>query len=318
VIQPRPPSITVAKVERRDITASVLVSGNVVARDEVMVVPEVDGLAVQEILAEVEADLAKAYEESQDLLAKAAGDEQMPEEGSSPAPEASSSPSTPAEASSSGSNGSAFEAPSASALAPEASSSSSAEGSSGSEKGSAPEMAPEGHEEAPEEGGEMTPEALQAEYSKLPPEELDMHIQAALAAKAALSGQAPAGAPPVAAPEAAPPAMPPMAMKSEASASQEGLSKAEDKIKSLEEDIQNLTKALKMVVEQPVRKAITSVAYMAKSEEVKEVTPAMAHAKLKELSARPDLKKSERQLIMDFYEGRIKADKLAPLFESYK
>ena len=59
VIQPRPPSITVAKVERRDITASVLVSGNVVARDEVLVVPEVDGLAVQEILAE-EGDMVKA------------------------------------------------------------------------------------------------------------------------------------------------------------------------------------------------------------------------------------------------------------------
>jgi HlyD family secretion protein len=59
VIQPRPPSITVAKVERRDITASVLVSGNVIARDEVLVVPEVDGLAVQEILAE-EGDMVKA------------------------------------------------------------------------------------------------------------------------------------------------------------------------------------------------------------------------------------------------------------------
>jgi HlyD family secretion protein len=59
VIQPRPPSITIATVERREITASVLVSGNVIARDEVLVVPEVDGLAVQEILAE-EGDVVKA------------------------------------------------------------------------------------------------------------------------------------------------------------------------------------------------------------------------------------------------------------------
>jgi HlyD family secretion protein len=54
--QPRPPSITVAKVERTEVTASTLVSGNIVARDEVMVVPEVDGLSVLEILAE-EGDL---------------------------------------------------------------------------------------------------------------------------------------------------------------------------------------------------------------------------------------------------------------------
>jgi HlyD family secretion protein len=59
VIQPRPPSITVAQVERREITASVLVSGNIIARDEVLVVPEVDGLSVLEILAE-EGDMVKA------------------------------------------------------------------------------------------------------------------------------------------------------------------------------------------------------------------------------------------------------------------
>lgn len=51
-VQPRPPSVTVAKVERGEITASLLVSGTLVAREEVLVLPEVDGLAIIEILAE--------------------------------------------------------------------------------------------------------------------------------------------------------------------------------------------------------------------------------------------------------------------------
>lgn len=58
-VQPRPPSITVAKVERTEVTATTLVSGNIIARDEVLVVPEVDGLSVLEILAE-EGDVVKA------------------------------------------------------------------------------------------------------------------------------------------------------------------------------------------------------------------------------------------------------------------
>jgi len=49
---PRPPSITVVKVERTEVAATVLVSGNIVAREEVLVLPQVDGLAILEILAE--------------------------------------------------------------------------------------------------------------------------------------------------------------------------------------------------------------------------------------------------------------------------
>lgn len=51
-IQPRPPSITVATVERSEVTATILVSGNIVPREEVLVVPQVDGLQIQDILAE--------------------------------------------------------------------------------------------------------------------------------------------------------------------------------------------------------------------------------------------------------------------------
>ncbi len=57
--QPRPPSITVVKVERAEVTAAIMVSGNIIARDEVLVVPEVDGLSILEILAE-EGDMVRA------------------------------------------------------------------------------------------------------------------------------------------------------------------------------------------------------------------------------------------------------------------
>lgn len=50
--QPRPPSVSVVTVERSELTASVLVSGTIVARDEVLVVAEVDGLSIVELLAE--------------------------------------------------------------------------------------------------------------------------------------------------------------------------------------------------------------------------------------------------------------------------
>ncbi len=57
--QPRPPSITVVKVERAEVTAAIMVSGNIIAREEVLVVPEVDGLSITEILAE-EGDMVRA------------------------------------------------------------------------------------------------------------------------------------------------------------------------------------------------------------------------------------------------------------------
>ncbi len=48
----RPPSVTVARVETREIAEEVHVSGSLVAREEVMVAPEIEGLAVTEILVE--------------------------------------------------------------------------------------------------------------------------------------------------------------------------------------------------------------------------------------------------------------------------
>ena len=48
----KPPAVTVVKAERREIVAATIVVGTLVARDEVMVAPEVDGLAIVDILVE--------------------------------------------------------------------------------------------------------------------------------------------------------------------------------------------------------------------------------------------------------------------------
>jgi len=53
--QPAPaagPSVTVTKAELTEIVQSVVVSGSMVARDEILVAPEVDGLSIVELLAE--------------------------------------------------------------------------------------------------------------------------------------------------------------------------------------------------------------------------------------------------------------------------
>jgi len=54
----RPPTISVAPVQTGAITENVVVTGNLVAREEVLVAPQVDGFAVEEILVE-EGDVVK-------------------------------------------------------------------------------------------------------------------------------------------------------------------------------------------------------------------------------------------------------------------
>lgn len=279
---------------------------------------------LQELLEEVAGDLAKAFESEKEKLAKAEGSaETSPMAKDAPPP----TEETPGEASASASG-----APDASADAPPV--------PEASESTMSPDgaPAPDGMDPAADAGAALTPEALQAEYCKLPPEELDMHIKAALAAKAATAAPAPdAGmAPPspdMSAPPAGPsaPPMGPPAMKAELNlnASAQGgkithkhereIAELRDLVKSQAEDTENLTKAIKFMLEAPQRKAVTSVAHLPKVESEKApMTRSDVHKRLNELSQRPDLKKSDRQLINDFFDGKVKADKLAPLFEDSK
>jgi hypothetical protein len=175
------------------------------------------------------------------------------------------------------------------------------------------EAAPEAQEAgdpAQEMGGELTPEALQAEYEKLPPEELQMHKMALEAALAKMSPP-PEAAPAMPSPSAPPEAPAAPAMKSE---KQEGEDLAKSEVASLKEDIEILAKAVKALIETPVRKAITSLDELSKSEEpvkAKSLSPAEFWSKLKEVSKRSNLKKSDKQLIVDIYEKRVSPEVVA-------
>lgn len=304
---------------------------------------------LKQVIAALEADLNEAFEGSKASLVKAEGDDEKkgPPESSddSASPPASDSASPAADAPPGDSaGGSAPPSP---------------------EMAGASAPAPQADPAAPQQGDQpLTPEALQAEYAQLPPEELDMHIQAALAAKEALAASAGAGAggPPGASPAGAPPAGPaggmpppgaspspdassqmmPPAMKQEMSSHKKangGMIKSEDiraeldaikaahaaeiadLQKSYKEDVENLTKAITLVVERPERKAVTSISYLKKTETAPEApaktfSPAEVKAKLNELI--PSLSKSERNLILDYYSGKVKIDALTSIVEKIK
>lgn len=176
---------------------------------------------IQSILAEVEAELAPLLRSERSKLSKAVGDEDSVG-SASPMGEESRSPGRDLMPEERSSSGSASEGSSASGSPmPEGS-------SSGSPEGSMSAGSPEGSAGA---GGEGDVQALAAEYAKLAPEELEMHLMAIEAAmqqmqggaaggpEAAAGGMPPAGAP---APASQAGAMPPEgspAMKSEKSVS---------------------------------------------------------------------------------------------------
>ena len=283
------------------------------------------------VLAELEQDLKKSASEIEASLAKADG----------PIPEDDA-------ASAAGGEDSTSPAPDAGASAPvDAPPDASAGGMPPPDAGAAPA------DPAAAAGGQpLTPEALQAEYSQLPPEELDMHIQAALAAKEALQASAaPApGAgmppPPGAAPGAMPPpdasagGMPPPPMgKEELKINSENtggkISKSEEIIaavlakfetklgsilaaqdKSNKEDIENLTKAMTIVLETPVRRAVTSLADVGGSLKKNEPTE-MSRKQVDEFISQNASKmtKSERDLWLDFVDNKVPAAKLVPMLE---
>lgn len=326
-----------------------------------MPTPKIKDAELRAVLAALETDLNTAFEAAKPgLLAKA--DDGSEKKDAPPSESTDDSASPPAD------DGSA--APSSPPAPPTAPAS--AVPPAGSPAGSPPpgapaSPAPAGDPAAAGAEASLTPEALQAEYAQLSPEELDMHLQAAMAAKEALAASAapagmPGGAPP--APAASPAAgAPPPAMKSEAGATGTGgtpsthakanggqekevkksepdyqalltqvatLQKSLDDAKaataaaekSYAEDVQNLTKAVTLVLERPERKAITGVSqieYIKKSEAPAEVkktfTPAEAKAKLTELI--PVLSKSERDLLVRVTTGMAKFEELQPVLDKH-
>lgn len=287
---------------------------------------------LNKLLDEVALDLNKAFGEVQDKLAKGEGQRlEGDQSGKMVKDEVDGKPKAPEESSP------VAEGSDAPPAVPPA------DDGAGSPSPDAAAPAAPGADPAQEMGAQLTPEALEAEYAKLPPEELQMHLQAAQAAAAKMAGGmgAPdagmgmgAGAPP--APEAAAPQAPLMQSEKAVAADlkkSEELAKAELEAvkaenKSLKEDVEIIAATLKKMIETPVRKAITSIAELQKGEgdetpandEYKPLAPNEFWAKLKEVSKRPDLKKSEKQLILDVYAKQVNpevaAKHLARLFKA--
>lgn len=261
-----------------------------------------------------------------------------------------------------------------------------------------PDQAPPENGDQPQDPGAMqsySPEELMSEYLKLPPEELDIHLQAAMAAKEQQAGaqQQPApdamaqppASPSPAAPAPAPSPSPlaqnenrldavspskanggqnrlldvkPTDAKSagpsrladvapskehmestdpatkgnkamgKSEQEQDNLKKSEAEkdslIKTLQEDVEILTKAVKHVLETPVRKAVTSISFIPRADaapapaaEEKKAPQNLSdvRARLNQLTQDPKLAKSDRELITAWYERRASLDQLAKFFE---
>lgn len=277
------------------------------------------------ILAEVEADLSKSLDAEVSKLSKADGEDAPPAKDEEIAPEASA---PAAEESAPAAEMSAPPAEEASASAPEAPP---AEGSAPPAEGAAD----------PAQDDSISPEALQAEYAQLDPESLKAHYLAAKAALFAVMGAAEQSAAPAAPPEASAPMAPPApegsapALKAEADMSAEtkkanggkietvaksekSLSKSEkDELLALREQVALQDKLFELL-NTPVRKAVTAVDYVAKSDvsaEKRVLSKSEVTEKLKVVTADPKLAKSDRELVNRFYSGTVSIDQIEHLLK---
>ena len=254
-----------------------------------------------QIVAELDADLKKSAVEVEEALKKALPPKPAPEASDSANPADDAAAASPAPAP----EASESKTPEASEPAPE----------SPSESAESPaEAGTEGQDPAAD--AQLTPEALQAEYSQLSPEELDMHLQAALAAKEALAGAASPAPTPAPAPAAAP--APEMAAKEELGKAEKSIAALTELEKSQQEDIEILAKTVRFAIETPVRKAVTSLSdiqpqpqHLNKSE--KQMTNKDVHEFIKENAHK--MSKSERDLWLQFVDKKVPAAKLAPMLE---
>lgn len=258
------------------------------------------------LLATVEADIATMVKSEK--LAKAhpgeeTSDETPPDDSASADKSASPAPDAPPEA-----------PPAAPEMPPAAAS---------------PEMPPAdgsaGGDPAADQSAD--PAALEAEYSKLPPEDLKAHY---LACKSALFAIMSAGQPGDApmAPDAAPPMpaapMPPASAPPALKSEKFNKSEKDVKIEALTADLEKsgnemtaLLSVVKDLIERPIKKGIYSGDFIAKSEEVTDfssMSRADIKAKLKS-KATTGLSKSDCDLVYKFDVGNIGVDKIIHLLK---
>jgi hypothetical protein len=186
-------------------------------------------------------------------------------------------------------------------------------------------------DEGGQDGGSTDPAALQAEYAKLPLDELKMHMEAAQAAlAAAMGGGMVAGgpAPGPAGPGAGAEASAPPAMKAEMGAMQKvdgnggKVAKSEAEVASLKKSLEEQGKmlervigAFEAVVSKPMRKAETMLTPAATASAPKLSKSEMA-TKLRSKVRDTSLTKNDRELINDFFlKENVDVSKLSHLLK---
>lgn len=310
----------------------------------------IDDAQLKSILSEVTSELDVMMKSEMEKLAKARPGESTPDEGESDKSKtdpsgdntsaASASPDPASASPDAAGSDSAPPAPDASASAPPADASA-APPADGSAPGGDPAA----------QAGPIDPQQLMAEYTKLSPEDLKLHYLACKEALVQVLGAAggdPSASAPPAGPSAPPaaasaPPPPPAAsappapdasgptIKAEIPAGKEmpsdkkaigenPLHKAEiDGLKTQlaqqETVMSTLVKAVKTVLEAPLRKSITSVADITVPAkiDVTALSRAEIRAKLNTVAQSTTLSKSDRDLIVGFDVGTVKADKVAHL-----
>jgi hypothetical protein len=257
---------------------------------------------LKSILAEVETEIASLLKTEAAALKKAKEDEEAEETS---APEASAEGSAPmAEASAPPDEGSAPEASAPEAPAPEASDPAAEASAPAPEEAPAPEASAA---DPAAEAGPVDPEALKAEYVKLPPESLKAHYMAAKAALFELMGAGGGAAAPAPAPEASAPVAPPAPAPEEAPVPAMK-SEQELKVADLEKQVELMAKALDIALGTPMRKAVTSVAHVPRTEEaaaVREPTKAELKEQIRSALGSGKLTKSQKDQLFSYTLGNI-------------
>lgn len=289
------------------------------------------------ILAEVEQEISTLLKSEGEALRKAKGD------GSDEPP---------------GDGGSAPADDTAPGGAPEGSAPPMEGSPEGSAPPPGPEGAPPGMEGSPEGsadpamgGGPIDPEALKAEYMQLPPEELKMHYMAAkeamLQVTGSFGGASPGpGAPPgpetsagpapggpgPGAPPPGPPGAPalkaevPSSMKSnpanggtQSAAVPDAIKKSEARIVDLEQQVDLMAKALELTLATPVRKAITQVSHIPKTDESKpastELSKSEIQSKIRSAMSGGKLNKAEKDQLFSYTLGNLGFDQIAGILD---
>lgn len=304
------------------------------------------------IMAEVEAEIGALLKAEHAILAKAADDsaDEPSDEGSAapagPADASADMGSAPAEGSAPGPEASASPAPEM-GMAPEGSPAP----EMAPEGDPAAEAGPVDPEALKAEYAQLAPEELQMHYmackaalAEVMGGDPEGAAPAGPEASAPGMGAPPAG-PAAAGPEAS--AMPPPAMKAEVPADmkknpanggsekaavpdaiksepkmgedlKKSLASRDAKVQELEQQIEMLVKAVELSLAQPMRKAVTSVNFVPRTESApaKELSKAEINARIAEIARNPSLKKSDRERIVSFSLGNIGVEQIKDLLET--